>query len=212
MALAGPSFLGRQATRLASIGVAPYYGRIFLSHYNKRGYIHPRATLAHDALHWGRHVFLDERVLLFQSEDGGPVSLGYQVRIMRDTLLQTGQGGSISLGDQCTVQVRCLFSAFIGDITIGAKTQIAANCSFYSYNHQVEAGRLIREQPLVSRGGITIGADCWLGNGVTVLDGVTIGKGAVLGAGSVLTHDVPDYGIACGVPARVIGRRGHGSD
>jgi acetyltransferase-like isoleucine patch superfamily enzyme len=31
-----------------------------------------------------------------------------------------------------------------------------------------------------------------------------IGKGARTGAGSVVTKDVPDYGLAVGVPARVI--------
>ena len=212
MALAGPSFLGRQATRLASFGVAPYHGRIFLANMGRRGYIHPRATLAHGEVRWGGHVFVDERVLLFQGEGGGPVSLGSQVRIMRDTILQTGQEGSITLEEQCTVQARCHFSAFIGDITIGAKTQVAANCSFYSYNHQVEPDSLIREQPLVSRGGITIGADCWLGAGVTVLDGVTIGNGVVIGAGAVVTRNIPDLCIATGVPARIIQRRTYDSD
>jgi len=101
MGLAGPSFLGRQATRLASWGVAPYHGRIFLSNYGKKGYIHPLATLAHADMHLGDHIFLDERVLLFQGEGGGPVALGRQVRIMRDTILQTGRGGGITLEDQC---------------------------------------------------------------------------------------------------------------
>ena len=36
-----------------------------------------------------------------------------------------------------------------------------------------------------------------------VISGVTIGTGAVIGAGSVVTHDVPPYAIAFGVPARV---------
>ena len=53
-----------------------------------------------------------------------------------------------------------------------------------------------------------MGDDAWLGYGVIVLDGVRIGKGAVVGAGSVVTEDIPDGGIAVGVPARVVKMRG----
>jgi UDP-2-acetamido-3-amino-2,3-dideoxy-glucuronate N-acetyltransferase len=44
-----------------------------------------------------------------------------------------------------------------------------------------------------------------LGNNATILAGVTIGTQALVGAGAVVTHDVPDYAIVTGVPARVIG-------
>jgi hypothetical protein len=48
----------------------------------------------------------------------------------------------------------------------------------------------------------TIGHDVWLGHAVTVMPGVSIGHGAVLGAGAVVTHDIPPYMIAVGVPAK----------
>jgi UDP-2-acetamido-3-amino-2,3-dideoxy-glucuronate N-acetyltransferase len=44
-----------------------------------------------------------------------------------------------------------------------------------------------------------------LGSNSTILGGVTIGEGALIGAGAVVTHDVPDYAVVAGVPARVIG-------
>jgi len=44
-----------------------------------------------------------------------------------------------------------------------------------------------------------------IGSHATILAGVTIGVGALVGAGAVVTHDVPDYAIVAGVPARVIG-------
>jgi UDP-2-acetamido-3-amino-2,3-dideoxy-glucuronate N-acetyltransferase len=44
-----------------------------------------------------------------------------------------------------------------------------------------------------------------IGSNATILGGVTIGESAVVGAGAVVTKDVPDYGIAAGVPARVVG-------
>lgn len=44
-----------------------------------------------------------------------------------------------------------------------------------------------------------------LGSNCTILAGVTIGEGALVGAGAVVTHDVPDYAIVAGVPARIVG-------
>jgi phosphonate metabolism protein (transferase hexapeptide repeat family) len=49
-----------------------------------------------------------------------------------------------------------------------------------------------------------VGHDTWLGHGAIVMPGVTVGDGAVIGSGAVVTHDVPAYAVAVGVPARVI--------
>ncbi len=43
-----------------------------------------------------------------------------------------------------------------------------------------------------------------IGSGAVILCGVTIGEGALVGAGAVVTHDVPDYAVVAGVPARWI--------
>jgi UDP-2-acetamido-3-amino-2,3-dideoxy-glucuronate N-acetyltransferase len=50
----------------------------------------------------------------------------------------------------------------------------------------------------VIKEGATLGANC------TIIAGVTIGKHAFVGAGSVVTHDVPDYALVVGNPARII--------
>lgn len=44
-----------------------------------------------------------------------------------------------------------------------------------------------------------------IGSNATIIAGVTIGEGALIGAGAVVTKDVPDFAIAVGVPARLIG-------
>ena len=43
-----------------------------------------------------------------------------------------------------------------------------------------------------------------IGSGVVILCGRTIGEGALVGAGAVVTHDVPDFGLVYGVPARCV--------
>ncbi len=52
--------------------------------------------------------------------------------------------------------------------------------------------------------GVIIGNDVWIGNNVTILGGLTIGDGAVIATGAVVTHDVPPFAVAGGVPARII--------
>ncbi|RAI44905.1 chloramphenicol acetyltransferase [Rhodoplanes roseus] len=54
---------------------------------------------------------------------------------------------------------------------------------------------------------VTLGHDVWIGHGAIVLAGRSVGTGAVVAAGAVVTHDVPDYTIVGGNPARVIRRR-----
>jgi UDP-2-acetamido-3-amino-2,3-dideoxy-glucuronate N-acetyltransferase len=43
-----------------------------------------------------------------------------------------------------------------------------------------------------------------IGSNATILAGVTIGEGAMVGAGAVVTHDVADYAVVAGVPARFV--------
>ena len=49
-----------------------------------------------------------------------------------------------------------------------------------------------------------IGNDVWIGRNVFIKPGVKIGHGAVIGANAVVTHDIPDYAIVGGVPAKIL--------
>lgn len=44
-----------------------------------------------------------------------------------------------------------------------------------------------------------------IGAGAVILCGVTIGRWAMVGSGAVVTHDVPEYGLVYGNPARLHG-------
>lgn len=205
---AGLGPLGRVASRLASCSSPPFYGRQYLAKLNKDGFISPSATIHHRDLQLNTGVFIDDRVLIYQDVDGGPVELDSNVLIYRDSIIQTGAGGSVTIGTYSSLQPRCQLSAYLAPINVGCNVLIAPNCAFYPYDHGVEPGVLMNKQPLQTKGGIFIDDDAWLGVGVIVLDGVRIGKGAVVGAGSVVTRDVPDNAIAAGVPARLVKMRG----
>ena len=66
------------------------------------------------------------------------------------------------------------------------------NCKYPQLGSKYYVKTLIRE-------GASLGANS------TVVCGVTVGKHAFVGAGAVVTKDIPDYALAVGVPARVVG-------
>ncbi|KAH7558829.1 maltose O-acetyltransferase-like protein [Bipolaris maydis] len=89
-------------------------------------------------------------------------------------------------------------------ITVGSRTLVGPNCSFYSGTHPLDpAVRNGTQGPELGKE-IHVGEDCWIGGNVCILPGVTIGKGSVVGAGSVVTKSVPDFTVVAGNPARFI--------
>ena len=54
-----------------------------------------------------------------------------------------------------------------------------------------------------------LGGGVFIGANSIITKPLTIGKRAIIGAGSIVTHDVPDYQIWAGNPARFIKNRGH---
>lgn len=50
-----------------------------------------------------------------------------------------------------------------------------------------------------------VGEGATIGANATIICGIKIGKWAMIGAGAVVKSDIPDYAIAVGVPARIIG-------
>lgn len=110
-------------------------------------------------------------------------------------------GVSIFIGENTYIGPRVILGA-AAPLLIGRNCQIGANVSFVAENHNFESGLDIVSQG-VSRVGIKVEDDCWIGNNVIVLDGVTIGEGCVIGAGSIVTKDIPSKSVAFGNPCKV---------
>lgn len=51
---------------------------------------------------------------------------------------------------------------------------------------------------------IVKGDDVWIGYGAQVMCGVTIGSHSIIGAGAIVTHDIPEYSVAVGVPVGLL--------
>jgi acetyltransferase-like isoleucine patch superfamily enzyme len=83
--------------------------------------------------------------------------------------------------------------------------------SFHSENHKFDRIDIPIRLQGVSRQGITIEDDCWVGANVTFLDGAHVGRGCVIGAGSVVKGTIPPYSVIAGAPAKVLRSRGNGA-
>lgn len=53
-------------------------------------------------------------------------------------------------------------------------------------------------------GKIHLKKGCSTGTDTVIMPGVTIGEGSIIGAGSLVTHDIPNWSIAVGRPAKVV--------
>lgn len=104
------------------------------------------------------------------------------------------------------------------DVTLGNNVKVQNNVSVYSgvtceddvflgpscvftnvVNPRSAHPRKDQYQPTLVKKGATVGANA------TVVCGHTIGRYALIGAGAVVTHDVPDYALVTGNPARQTG-------
>lgn len=111
----------------------------------------------------------------------------------RDTEICDG----VYIGTQCN----------IGMCKIGRNTLLGSGIHVLSGKKQHNFDRL--DMPIQDQGGhfqkISIGEDCWIGNGAIVL--ADIGDQSIVAAGSVVVDAVPPRCIVAGNPAKIIKQR-----
>ena len=119
------------------------------------------------------------------------------------------------LGERCNLGQNVMIAS---GVTIGNNVKIQNNVSVYTgvtleddvfcgpsvvftnvINPRSHIVRRHEYRPTLVMQGASLGANS------TVVCGVTIGRYAFVAAGAVVTHDVPDYALVAGVPARQIG-------
>lgn len=132
----------------------------------------------------------------------GDVTIGDHT-VIYDYAMLHAYGGKIVLGRECSVNPYSILYGH-GGLTIGNYVRIAAHTVIVAANHNFSSTDVPICKQGLSRKGIVIADDVWIGANVTVTDGIKIGQGSVVAAGSVVTQDVPEYTIVGGVPAKVI--------
>ena len=94
-------------------------------------------------------------------------------------------------------------------ISIGDNVTVCADVKFFEHDivHRMWNGNRAYTGPVINQyqGEITVGDNSVIGGNSIILYNVKIGNDVLVAAGSVITHDVEDYAIVAGNPARKIG-------
>jgi acetyltransferase-like isoleucine patch superfamily enzyme len=149
----------------------------------------------------GKNVAIDDNAVLDARGAEASIEIGDGVLISRNTIVRT-RNGRIAIGAGSDVGSNCILGTDsrleIGrDVLIAAFTYVTAG----GHHRYDDPSVPIIRQGFISKGGVTIGDDVWIGSHVAVLDGVSIGSGSVVGAHSLVNKSLAERSIAWGIPA-----------
>lgn len=158
----------------------------------------------------GNNVRIDDYSVIDALSING-VLLGDRVKIGENSkILCSGSlsniGVGLEIGADSSFSENTFFGA-AGGIKIGNDVISGQNVRFHSENHNYsDKTQLIRKQG-VSRQGIQIGNDCWIGSGVVFLDGTIVQDGCIIGANAVVKGNFGPDSVIAGMPAKVVKER-----
>lgn len=113
----------------------------------------------------------------------------------------------IIIGDGTSIRDYSQITA-INSIRIGNGVLTGPNILITDNAHGASVAEILdiapNLRPLSSKGPVIIEDNVWIGTKASIMPGVHIGKGAIIAANSVVTHDIPPYCVAAGIPAKVI--------
>ena len=163
-------------------------------------------------LYVGIDVTIEEFAFLHCLSTRG-VHIGNNTSIARNLWLHCGgtpddnKHGFFEIGEYSFIGPNAVMGAG-GGISIGNHVQIGPDVVISSENHNYNDVKKRIDQQGVSRKGVNIADNCWIGSKVVILDGVQVETGAIIAAGAVVTRSVSPNSIVGGIPAHILKLRG----
>lgn len=158
--------------------------------------------------HFGDGAILHKPAWVFGPQQ---MSLGSHSLVLQGTWLSVETPAwdkpapALSIGKRVGIRPYCMISA-AENIVIEDDVIIAAYSSVIDSDHTYALGQPnVMHNPLETSP-IRIGRGTWIAERVAVLRGADIGRCCIIGANSVVKGSIPDYSIAVGSPARVVGQ------
>lgn len=109
------------------------------------------------------------------------------------------------IGDNVSFNFYCHIGC-LNKIVIGNNVMLGSHVLIEDHSHGTadDIDTPVAKRKLHSKGPIIIEDNVWIGENACILENVRIGKCSIIGANAVVTHDIPPYSVAVGVPAKVI--------
>lgn len=151
-------------------------------------------------------VFLGRGARVEARRGYGRIVLGPWVHLGDGTCVRCHEG-TLRIGAKAVLGANNVVNCYL-DIELGAASLLSDWIYVCDFDHVfADRKRPVKDQG-IAKSPVRIGPGGWIGTKATVTRGVTVGQGAVVGANAVVTHDVPDFGVVGGVPARLLRRAG----
>lgn len=115
----------------------------------------------------------------------------FNPRIIIGDEVQIGRYSTITSIDEIKIEDGCLFSEYI-------------YISDHAHDVFTQDFRPLVRMPLIKKGKVHIGRQCFLGFRSIIMPGVTLGDRCIVGAGAVVTKSFPSKSVLAGVPAKLI--------
>lgn len=159
---------------------------------------------------WGRFLKLGDSVYISALGKqgvtiGNDVGIGAYSRIVV-SMTMDNLGEYIKIGNNVGIG-EFAYLGGAGGLEIGDHCIVGQYLSCHPENHVHHQLDVPIRLQTVTRKGIKVGKNCWIGSKVTILDGVEIGDGCIIAAGAVVNKSFPANSIIGGVPAKLIKSR-----
>lgn len=157
---------------------------------------------------FGKNSSIRKRVRILHPED---ISIGSATKICDNCIVESwlfpNSHGSITIGSNCEfgeyTHITSTNKIIICDGVLTGRFVLITDNS-HGYTDGTDCNIMPDERKVVSKAPTIIGRNVWIGDKVSVMPGVRIGDGAIIAANAVVTHDIPAYALAGGVPARIL--------
>ena len=153
--------------------------------------IHQGSRIINSTL--GARVMVKDHCLIIDSEIADDCAVGPFAHLrMNARMEERAVVGNFVEVKKSTIGrgTKAMHLTYLGDATIGEKTNIGAGTVTCNYDGK-------QKHPTIIEDNVKIGSDTML------VAPVRVGHGSVTGAGSVVTEDVPPNSLVAGVPAKI---------
>ena len=135
------------------------------------------------------------------------LSIGKSTVISSFTKVKSSNG-PLKIGANVSIATGCFISSQAMGLEIGDYSMIGPNTCIMAGSHKYDRIDIpMQQQGIISKKGVKIGNNVWIGAGCCILDGAEIGDGVIVYPNSIVSTSIPENTVVMGNPAKVIFKR-----